>query len=204
MRRTILTILIILTSAVASAQTADRPLPKLIQNLSDEDYVVWAQWQNRQAERRAEVEGEKTQWDRYTYADRVVSNSFSNGSASVRVSGNSRSNSTSRPGSAGKSHRSGSRDTTRNSQANTNQASGTTVITDQVRMRNPGYVGPGATVTYNPYVRPEGGLGGPDWATLFIPCKEGTITMQEVLDRLIGPQRSEKVFETMMEGYFGD
>ena len=202
MRKTIIALIILLASTVASAQTVERPLPKLIQNLSDEDYAIWAQWQNRQAVLRAEAEDAKTQWDRYSYADRVVSNSFSNGSASVRVSGNSRSNSTSRPGSAGKSHRSGSRNTTRNSQANTNQASGTTIISDQVRVRNPDYVGPGATVTYNPYVRPEGGLGGPDWASLFIPCKEGTITMQEVLDRLIGPQRPEKVFETMMEGYF--
>jgi hypothetical protein len=200
MRKTILTILIILTSTITSTQTVDRSLPRLIQNLSDEDYTVWAQWQNRQTARRAEVEG--AQQDRYTYADRVVSNSFSNGIASVRVSGNSRSNSTSRPGSAGKSHRSGSRNTTRNSQANTNQASGTTVISDQVRVRNPDYVGTGTTMTYNPYVRHTGGLGAPDWATLFVPCKEGTITMQEVLDRLTGPQRPEKVFETMMEGYF--
>jgi hypothetical protein len=202
MRKTILAILIILTSTVASGQTVDRPLPKLIQNLSDEDYAIWAQWQNRQAVRRAEAEDARTQWDRYTYADRVVSNSFSNGSATVRASGTARSNATTRPGSAGKTQRSGSRSMTRNSQANTNQASGTTVISDQVRVRNPAYVGPGATVTYNPYVRSKGGLGAPDWATLFIPCKEGTITMQEVLDRLTGPQRPEKVFETMMEGYF--
>jgi hypothetical protein len=202
MRKTILAIIIILTSTVASGQTVERPLPKLIQNLSDEDYAIWAQWQNRQAVRRAEKEDAKTQWDRYTYADRVVSNSFSNGSATVKASGTARSSATTRPGSAGKTHRSGSRSMTRNSQANTNQASGTTVISGQVRMRNPDYVGPGATVTYNPYVRPEGGLGTPDWTTLFIPCKEGTITMQEVLDRLTGPQRPEKVFETMMEGYF--
>ena len=202
MRKTIIALIILLASTVASAQTVERPLPKLIQNLSDEDYAIWAQWQNRQAVLRAEAEDVKTEWDRYSYANRVVSNSFSNGNVSARVSGNSRSNSTSRPGSAGKSHRSGSRNTTRNSQANTRQASGTTIISDQVRVRNPDYVGPGATVTYNPYVRPEGGLGPPDWASLFIPCKEGTITMQEVLDRLIGPQRPEKVFETMMEGYF--
>ena len=202
MRRTILAILIILTSTVASAQTVDRPLPRLIQNLSDEDYAIWAQWQNRQATRRAEKEGAKTQWDRYTYADRVVSNSFNRGSAAMRSSGTARTNSTSRPGNAGQSQRSGSRSMTRNSQASTDQRSGTTIISDQVRRANPNYVGPGATLTYNPYVRSEGGLGAPDWATLFIPCKEGTITMQEVLDRLTGPQRPEKVFETMMEGYF--
>lgn len=204
MRKTILAILIILTSTLASAQTVERPVPKLIQNLSDEDYAIWAQWQNRQATRRAEVEGAKTQWDRYDYADRIVSNSFNRGSTSVRSSGSARTNSTSRPGNAGQTSRSGSRSMTRNSQGQTDQNSGTTIISDQVRRLNPDYAGPGATVTYNPYVRPEGGLGTPDWATLFIPCKEGTITMQEVLDRLTGPQRPEKVFKIMMEGYFGE
>lgn len=196
-----LAIIIGITSTV-SGQTVERPLPKLIQSLSDEDYAVWAAWQNRQATRRAEAEDTKTKWDRYTYAGRVTSNSFSNGSANVRTSGTARTNSTSRPGNAGQTNRSGSRSMSRNSQANTNQKGGTTVITDQVRVHNPDYVGPGAVQMYNPYVRPTGGLGSPDWATLFIPCKEGTITMQEVLDRLVGPQRPEKVFETMMEGYF--
>lgn len=203
MRKTIIIILAtLLTGTIASAQTVDRPLPRLIQNLSDEDYVIWAQWQNRQSVRRAETEDARTRWDRYTYADRVVSNSFSNGSASMQVSGNSRNNSTTRPGKAGNARRSGSRSMTRNSQAYTNQANGTTIISDQVRRLNPEYTGPEATLTYNPYVRPEGGLGTPDWAILFIPCKEGTITMQEVLDRLTGPQRPEKVFKIMMEGYF--
>ena len=202
MRKTILAILIILTSTVASAQTVERPLPKLIQNLSDEDYTIWAQWQNRQAVRRAEAEDVKTKWDRYTYANRVVSNSFNRGSTSMSTSGTARTNTTTRPGSAGKTRRTGSRSMTRNRQGRTNQANGSTVITDQVRRLNPDYAGPSATLMYNPYVRLEGGLGAPDWATLFIPCKEGTITMLEVLDRLTGPQRPEKVFETMMEGYF--
>jgi hypothetical protein len=203
MRKTIVIILaILLTSTVVNGQTVARPLPKLIQNLSDEDYAIWAEWQNRQATRRAEVEDTKTKWDRYTYAGRVVSNSFNRGSTSMSTSGTARTNTTTRPGSAGKTHRTGSRSMTRSRQGRTNQANGSTVITDQVRRLNPDYAGPGATLMYNPYVRPEGGLGGPDWTTLFIPCKEGTITMQEVLDRLTGPQRPEKVFETMMEGYF--
>lgn len=203
MRKTIVIILaILLTSTIVSAQTVDRPLPKLIQNLSDEDYAIWAQWQNRQATRRAEKENAETRWDKYDYADRVVSNSFSDGKATVRSSGTARSNSTTRPGNTGQAQRSGSRSMTRNSQANINQRGGTTIVSDQVRVRNPDYVGPGATLTYNPYVRSEGGLGPPDWAALFVPCKEGTITMQEVLDRLTGPQRPEKVFKIMMEGYF--
>lgn len=197
-----LAIIIGISTGVTNAQTVNRPLPKLIQNLSDEDYATWAEWQNRQAARRAEAEDAETRWGKYDYADRIVSNSFNHGDASVQISGTARSNSTTRPGNVGQTRRTGSRSMTRNSQASTNQYSGTTVISDQVRVRNPDYVGPGATVTYNPYVRYEGGLGGPDWATLFIPCKEGTITMQEVLDRLTGPQRPERVFKIMMEGYF--
>jgi hypothetical protein len=204
MRKTILAILIILTSTVASAQTVARPLPKLIQNLSDEDYIIWAQWQNRQSVRRAEVEDARTRWDKYDYANRIVSNSFNYGNVNVQTSGTVRSNSSTRPGNAGQTRRTGSRSMTRDSQASTNQRSGTTVISDQVRRLNPNYAGPGGTLTYNPYVRPKGGLGAPDWAILFVPCKEGTITMQEVLDRLTGPQRPEKVFKIMMEGYFDE
>lgn len=198
-----LAIVIGMSTGVTNAQMVNRALPKLIQNLSDEDYAMWAEWQNRQASRRAEAESVKTQWDKYDYADRIVSNSFNRGNTSVRTSGSARSNSTTRPGNAGQTSRSGSRSMTRSSQGQTNQNSGTTIISDQVRRLNPNYVGPGVTVIYNPYVRYEGGLGAPDWATIFVPCKEGTITMQEVLDRLTGPQRPEKVFKIMMEGYFG-
>jgi len=73
-----------------------------------------------------------------------------------------------------------------------------------MRYLNPDYVGPRPLVVYNPWVRSQGNLGTPDWANLFVPCKEGTITMEEVLDLLVGPQNPERVFKTMMEGYLGN
>lgn len=195
MRKTIVSILgIVILAAIgitAEAQFASHPLPRVIQNLSDEDYVIWAQWQNRQANRRADEAGD-TSWRKYDYATRVTSDSFSRGSASMQ------SRSTSR--------RRDSRTATRNNSthATINRRGGATITSRKVRSLNPDYVGPRPLVVYNPWVRSQGSLGTPDWANLFVPCKEGTITMQEVLDLLIGPQNPERVFKTMMEGYLGN
>lgn len=180
--RLIFTALILLVTTTTYAQT----LPKLIQNLSDENYAIWANWQNRQIVRRAETIVSPPQ---YNYADRIVSDSFSRGI--TQMSGHSRSRS-----------RPGSRFTNRNRDTNFNRRNKTSVTTYQRRYINPDYSGPGSILFYNPYARLEGGLGSPDWSNLFVPCKEGTVTMQEALDHLVGPQNPEKVFKIMMEGYF--
>jgi hypothetical protein len=71
-----------------------------------------------------------------------------------------------------------------------------------VRTLNPDYVGPGASVVYNPWARPEGGIGTPKWERIFVPVKEGTMTLQEILDRLNGPIDPEEVFTIFMRDYF--
>lgn len=198
----ILGIVILATiSITVEAQTVVRALPQLIQNLSDKDYAIWAQWQNRQAIRRVVEIADDIDWMRYNYADRVISNSFSRGNTTARTSNSS--NSVSNSSTRGKS-RSGSRSTTRNGYANTNfNRFGSTAITSyQTRYLNSDYAGAGVISIYNPLIQPKGGLGTPDWANLFVPCKKGTITMQEVLDRLIGPQNPEKVFKIMLGDYF--
>lgn len=188
----------ILFATFASGQEVTRPLPKLVQNLSDEDYAIWAQWQNRQAERHSEERAKYTQFEHYNYGNRIVTSRFNRGSASRRFSNSATAHSqVDRNSRSQFTNRHGSSNTTMN-------RSGNSVITAYgVRFLNPDYVGPGITPYYNPWVRPEGGLGTPDWSRIFIPCKEGTITMQEVLDRLGGPMNPEKVFEIMMEGYIG-
>lgn len=211
MKKTIASILGIIILATigitVEAQTVPRPLPQVIQNLSDEDYAIWAQWQNQQASRRAEEIEDDTGWLRYNYADRVTSSSYSRGSATTRMSGttNATNNSSSRSG-KGWSSRSGSRSATRRGSAstNTNRFGGTTVTSHKVRYLNPDYIGSGTVTAYNPWVRFTGGLGAPDWGVIFVPCKKGTVTMQEVLDRLVGPQNPERVFRLMMGDYFGN
>ena len=192
----LVTLILVATGTIATAQVP-RPVPQVIKSLSDSDYANWAQWQNRQAVRRAEEDAKRTRWDKYDYASRVASSSFARGNAGTRMSSTSNSNSRS-----GK-HWS-SRNATRrgSSSANFNRSGGTTITSYQVRYHNPDYVGPGASPFYNPWVRHVKGMGTPDWKAIFVPCKEGTITMQEVLDRLAGPQNPEKVFKIMLEGYF--
>lgn len=182
------TLILVATGTIATAQVP-HPTPQVIQSLSDSDYALWAQWQNRQAVRRSEEEAKRTRWDKYDYASRVVSSSSSRGSAGTRNSSMSRSS----------SHLSTRRGS---SSANFNRSGGTTITSYRVRYLNPEYVGPSASVFHNPLARHVKGMGTPDWKAIFVPCKEGTTTMQEVLDRLVGPQNPERVFEIMLEGYF--
>jgi hypothetical protein len=189
------TIILTTISLTAIAKAEPRALPEIIQNLSDKEYAVWAQWQNRQAVRRAGEIADKIRWEKYDYIDRMVSRSFSRGDAMTRTSVTSRS-----------SGRAASRHATRNGYVSTNlnRSNGTTIAFFKDRCLNPDYVGPSAIVAYNPWVRSENRTGKPDWANLFVPCEEGTITMQEVLDRLIGPQKPERVYKIMLEGFIGD
>ncbi len=196
--RTILAVIILVTgSTIANGQNI-RPLPQAVQNLSDENYVVWASWQNRQAAQRAEEILADTAWDKYRYMKRLSSNSFSRGNTMTRVGNSSQSSTQS---GKGWSDRSGSRDGY--ADTNFNHQGGTVVTSRQVRYRNSGYVGAGAVITYNPWVRSKGALGNPDWDNLFVPTsKGGTLTLQEVLDQRFGPTNPEKVFKALMGVYF--
>ena len=203
----ILAIAVLVTSVTIANGQIIRPLPQVIQNLSNEDYAVWVGWQNRQAIRRAEEIIDDTAWNKYSFADQVVTNSFSRGNATTQLSSSSRSTSNSSIQSGeGWSNRSGSHAATRRGQSNTdfNRQGGTTTTTRQVRYRNPEYVGAGAVMTYSPWVRLKGRLGTPNWSNLFVPCKKGTLTMQEALDQIPGPLNAEKTFKALLEDYFGN
>jgi hypothetical protein len=187
----------ILVTSVANGQIT-RSLPQVIQNLSNENYVIWAGWQNRQAARRAEEILADTAWNKFNYVKQLTSNSFSRGSSLTQTGSNSRSATLS---GRGWSDSSGSRNGYEST--NFNSRDGTVITSRQVRYRNPDYVGAGTVMTYNPWVRLRSGIGSPDWDNLFVPCEDGTLTMQEALNQL-GPRNPEQVFKIFMGGYFGD
>lgn len=196
MRSIILAIMILITS-VANGQGI-RSLPQVVQNLSNENYAIWASWQNRQAARRAEEVLADTAWNKFTYAKRLISNSFSRGNTTTRVGSSSQSSTQS---GKGWSDRSGSRDGY--ADTNFNRYGGTTITSRRVKYRNPSYMGAGSVMIYNPWARAENSLGAPDWDNLFVPTSEGgTLTLQEVLDQRFGPTNPEKVFKALMGVYF--
>ena len=206
MKAILLIIGIFITGSVFATEPTISPLPGFIQNLSDADYSVWAQWQNRQVQRRAVEITTNSLVPEYLDADRTVirSGSRSDTNATVNQRSQSYSDARTRRGD-GYSDRRGSRITNSNTVANasTRQVGGTVITSYQTRYRNPAYTGAGTVRSYNPWVRFTGGEGFPEWDTLFVPCKEGTVTLQELLDSLIGPRNPERVFTGRMKGYFG-
>jgi hypothetical protein len=74
----------------------------------------------------------------------------------------------------------------------------------KIRYNNPDYAGPGPVVTYNPWVRITDGKGTPDWDRIFVPVKEGTMTVSEVMDRLSGPYSQERIFKLFISDYFSE
>ncbi len=197
MKNLFLTFAILLTMVATANSQVVRPLPQLVQNLSNENYAIWASWQNQQAARRAEEILTDTAWDKFSYAKRLISSSFGRGNTSTQVSSSSRSSSQSGKGWFERSGSSSGQAT-----ANFNRYGGTVITSRQVRYRNPSYVGAGTVITYNPWTRLRDGIGSPNWNNLFVPCKEGTLTLQEALNQIRGPQNSEKVFTILMEDYF--
>jgi hypothetical protein len=185
MRKLLTAILITLALvATANAQDVKRPVPQFVESLSDADYATWVQWQNRQAERRAE---EKSKWPaepRHDYATQVERRGVMGGMAATR----SRTN-----------FNEGGRAVTR---FRGGAASITTSRT--VRYVNPNYTGPGPITIYNPWVRVKDGKGTPDWDNIFVPAKEGTMTVSELMDTLKGPLSAEKVFANAVSEYFSE
>ena len=177
MRIIISFLVIVALAASAYGQGVARPVPKTITALSDADYAIWAQWQNRQTDRRvAEVSANST-IPRHNYADRVTSSGYTRG---ILIP----------PRDYLPTFRYG-------------ESRGETMTASKVRYPNPDYIGPGVITHYNPWVRPGEGKGTPAWDTIFVPCRVGTITMQEVLDILGGPADPEVICRIMFEGHFG-
>ena len=195
MKKLIASVLITLALVVtADAQSVQRPVPQFVESLSDADYATWAHWQNRQAMRRGKELSAASTTPRYNDAVRVESSTASRGSAFTRSRANS-----ARGGTAS-SH------TTRSGSAATQfgRRSASVTTARRIRYNNPDYAGPGPVVTYNPWVRATGGKGTPDWDRIFVPVKEGTMTVSEVMDRLSGPYNREKIFKLFISDYFSE
>ena len=194
MKIIIIIISIFITSSIFATELLPRPLPQFIQSFSDEDYVIWAQWQNRQTARRLAEIDPYSLVPEYNYADRVTSRSSNWSNTNIAQNSQTYRDTFTR------------RNDNRNIMAtiDTRNVIGTTITAYRVQFHNPNYTGPGTFRSYNPWTRVSGGEGHPDWGILFIPCKEGTITLQELLDSLIGPHNPEKVFTEVMKGYFSE
>ncbi len=195
MKKLIAAILMTLALVVtANAQSVQRPVPQFVESLSDADYATWAQWQNRQAERRGKELSAASTTPRYNYAIRVESSTASRGGAFTQ----SRANSTRGRGMSNRSGRSGSVATQFMSRSDS------VTMARTMRYNNLDYVGPGPVTIYNPWVRAKGGKGTPEWDRIFVPVKEGTMTLSEVMDRLSGPHNQEKVFTLFISDYFSE
>lgn len=182
-----------------------RPLPEFVQELPAEDYAVWAEWQNRQAALRAEREARYSYERPYIKTMRTIIESNGGRNTSRRASGTTTRNSSSRGYSKnGHSRRSNSSTTTRNMAMDSRSRNWNTTTAETVPHRyvNPAYTPPGPVAVYNPYVKPEGGVGAPDWSNLFVPCEEGTMTLTEALDECRGPVSPEKLYRKLLERWF--
>lgn len=180
--------------ATANAQSAQRPVPQFIESLSDADYATWAQWQNRQSERRSREVSEGLTEPRYNNALRTESSTIGSGGAFTQ----SQANSIRRGGASSRTARG------RSSFTQFRRRTDTVTTARTMRYANPSYTGPGPLTTYNPWVRPKGGKGTPDWDRIFVPVKEGTMTVSEVMDRLSGPYSQEKIFTLFIRDYFSE
>jgi len=182
-----------------------RPLPVFVQTLSDEDYALWAGWQNNQAALRAENNAFYSFERPYIETMRTVVKTASGSRSTANASGTTTQNSSSRGYSKnGHSRRDNNSTTTRNMSSNrSNRAWGTTTAeTIPQRYINSAYVPTGAVTVYNPFVKLEKGAGIPDWNNLFVPCEEGTMTLTEALNSCRGPMSTEKLYRTLFEGWF--
>jgi hypothetical protein len=211
MMRHFLFVLVALFATSASAEITvtdaitSRALPKFVQELSAEDFEIWAKWQNRQAELRAEHDAFYSYERPYITINKTVVSSAGGQTSRMRMSGTTHRSSTSHT-TRGKntSKRSGSSTTNRNASADRSSRSWdhTTAFTYPHRYRNFAYVPPGPVTTYNPFVKPEACDGEPDWDNLFVPCEEKTKTLTEALDECRGPTSPEKLYRKLLEEWF--
>jgi hypothetical protein len=155
-----------------------RTLPKFVQGLSDEQYEAWAEWQNAQTLAREHI----------TYEPKYLAGSRTTIKHARRGSGGIRTGSTwTRNQRRGFAHRG-------------NNSFGTTTADRYTRTYpNPHYAGPPGATLYNPFVRPTGGVGKPDWDNLFVITADGVMTLTEALTM---PMPPETAFRKLMEGFF--
>jgi len=190
---------------VTDAAATTRALPKFVQELSAEDFEIWAKWQNRQAELRAKHDAFYNYERPYITVNKTIVSSAGGRSSSTRTGGTTRRDSVSNTiRGHNTSKRTGSSVTNRNGFSNrTSQSWNNTIIfTYPHHYRNPAYVPPGPVTTYNPFVKPEVCSGEPDWDNLFVPCEEGTKTLTEALDECRGPTSPEKLYRKLLEEWF--
>lgn len=217
MKRVILLIVLCLSVFPALAQTITvtdglimHPLPKFVQELSNEDYVVWANWQNAQAEKWAADPATVNYEQPYISGIRTVISA----SGSVNTAARSGTSSTSRSSTFGASK--GGRFTIGGNTANSRTANSsgfkrsnglTTIEQIPTRYRNSEYMPP-PSIIYNPYAKATGGVGQPDWNSLYVPCKKikpldpEVMTVQEALNKHGGPIDPEKLFTELMQPFF--
>lgn len=179
-------LLIVLAMLVGTTVCAQEGVPKFVQNLSSEDYATWAAWQNRQAKLRAAEESEESVEKPYITSVRTTS-SISGGvtAALNRLNKTSRS----KRGSTTRAAATNNVDTWRNA----------TVETIPHRYVNPAYRPPGPLTIHNPYARFVNPVNRtPNWDKIFVPCKSGTMTVSEAMDKLGSLMPAELLFSVLM------
>ncbi|MEN6367751.1 MAG: hypothetical protein ABFC88_13145 [Thermoguttaceae bacterium] len=194
-------------AVTVSEERPGRPLPKFVQKLSPEDYKLWAAWQNRQAElRQTEETNDPMAPRRYASASRlttVAAGYASSVSQAYSVGGGGGRSGKGCKGGGGGKRDYGGNAITGYSDLRTGSVSATERNT--MRYLNPDYA-PKSRLLMNPYVKPNetGTIGEPDWDNIFVPCKEGTMTMTEAMDAQRGPVNPEKLYAKLMAPYFLD
>jgi predicted nucleic acid binding AN1-type Zn finger protein len=186
---------------------APRSLPKFVQNLSQENFAAWANWQNAQTEKRsadpATVDYERPYLPGVRTTATTSKTTTFTGSSNVEGG-----NFSSRRGFTrnGFSSNNASVSSYRN---NTNSGyrglAGSTSTESRVfNYRNPFYNSPPPIILYNPFVKPTTGKGEPDWRNIFIPHKGKIVTVQEALEQADGPIHPETLFTNAMKTFLGD
>jgi len=196
--RTIIFILVSLIAQVSFAQLnvtsvpATPRLPKIIQNLSAEDYEAWAIWQNRQAELHSQKQA------RYNYEGRYITGT------KIVVSATNGRDSSLNTGSVNTTNRYRTQTTATHSGYATRSDRGwNSAVATSVPYRyvNPDYTPIDPLHLYNPVVKGEGNAP-PDWGHLYVPTPDGSISLLEALDQYGGPISPEKLYTKLLEGWF--
>jgi len=178
MKRLFLILTLLSFASVANGQLTvtegpiARPLPQIIQNMSNEEYATWVIWHNLVTARKA---GEKDEKDGYTgpkwlYGE--VTNSYKRGS------GRGATNNRGPRGVRSSNQFSSSRGRT---SVNTNHSSFSHTRNYQYRYLNPDYTSPGSITIYNPFVRHKGSLGYPDYENIYLPTPKGPQSMADLI-----------------------
>jgi len=177
-------LIVIVLSAVTEivkGQEPLRPLPECVQKMSDAEYQAWAVWQNHHASKHRS--GIFSDEDEHTYTTRTTINGSSRRQSQGIVSSFSNKY-------TGRRNSFMSRDGHRRSN--------NVISTYEKRYDNPHYVPQKSDMVYNPFVKPVGGVGTPDWDSLMVPTSEGVVPMSQVIPTR--PVPLEKLYEQLLKG----